>query len=222
LINRTEFILCYVTDRRGMGVHHEIEPLVERIGAAARTGVDWIQIREKDLSGREWMELARRAVREARAAAPQAKVIVNDRLDVAIATGADGVHLGEKSIAVRDALEYREKCKSRLAREFLVGTSSHSVEKALEAEREGADYVFFGPVFATPSKAGLGEPQGVEKLAEVCTRVKIPVLAIGGVAAENTGECARADAAGVAAIRAFQDEDERKLHQVVARMKERR
>lgn len=201
-----------------MGARGGMDALVARIGAAARAGVDWIQIREKDPSGREWMELTKRAVREIReVAGSQARVIVNDRLDVAIAAGADGVHLGEKSISVRDAREYRERMAKR--REFLIGASSHSIEQAMAAETDGADYVFFGPVFATPSKGEFGEPQGVEKLAAVCERVKIPVLAIGGITAENARECAKAGAAGVAAIRAFQEPREEELGRVVARMK---
>jgi thiamine-phosphate pyrophosphorylase len=90
-------------------------------------------------------------------------------------------------------------------KDFLIGVSCHSLEAAREAERGGADYIFFGPVFATPSKAAFGAPQGIERLREVCASVKIPVLAIGGVSVENARSCIEAGAAGFAAIRLFQD-----------------
>src|SRR5271169_1003813 len=97
-------------------------------------------------------------------------------------------------------------CKSGNAPEdFVVGVSCHSLEEAREAEGAGAAYIFFGPVFDTPSKRGMGEPQGVARLAEICRGVAIPVLAIGGVSEDNAGECMRAGAAGIAAIRMFQD-----------------
>jgi thiamine-phosphate pyrophosphorylase len=203
-----------------MGARDGIDALVARIGAAARAGVHWIQIREKDFSGRQWLELAKRAVREVRHAGLRTRIIVNDRLDVAIAAAADGVHLGEKSISVKDVREYRERMAKQ--REFLIGSSIHSAEGAIAAEKAGADYVFFGPVFATPSKAEFGEPHGVMELAAVCARVRIPVVAIGGITPENAGECAKAGAAGVAAIRAFQDVQEQELASVVARMRARR
>jgi thiamine-phosphate pyrophosphorylase len=194
------------------------EPLLARIRAAAQAGVDWIQIREKDLAGRELEALVNRAVREVRSiGSSPARVIVNDRLDVAIAAGADGVHLGEQSIAVRDVAQFRERAK--MSREFFIGASSHSVQGAVAAAEDGADYVFFGPVFATPSKAEFGPPQGLDRLAEVCRRVRVPVLAIGGVTVENAAHCAEAGAAGVAAIRMFQGASEPALPGIVAGMR---
>jgi len=89
--------------------------------------------------------------------------------------------------------------------DFRIGVSCHSSDSARAAERGGADYIFFGPVFATPSKASFGSPQGIERLREVCAAVEIPVLAIGGVSAENAPACIEAGAAGIAAIRLFQD-----------------
>ena len=141
--------------------------------------------------------------REAVAARGCARVIVNDRVDVAIAAGAAGVHLGRESLGAREVVRW---CKSGNAPEdFVVGVSCHSLEEAREAEGAGAAYIFFGPVFDTPSKRGMGEPQGVARLAEICRGVAIPVLAIGGVSEDNAGECMRAGAAGIAAIRMFQD-----------------
>ena len=129
-------------------------------------------------------------------------ILINDRLDVALAVQAGGVHLGEKSVPAQEA----KRLAHTLGREdFLVGVSCHSLEAAKAAERNGADYLFFGPVFATPSKAGYGEPQGIERLAEVCRALSVPVLAIGGVTRENCAPCLAAGASGIAAIRLFQD-----------------
>ncbi len=174
--------------------------LRDSIRRAAAAGADWIQIREKDLEARALVELARFAAAETRGTA--ARVLVNDRLDVALAAAAAGVHLGEKSLPLEMAIEWRRSA-GRL--NFTIGVSCHSLESARAAERGGADYIFFGPVFATPSKAAFGPPQGIERLREVCASVEIPVLAIGGVNLENARACVAAGAAGVAAIRLFQD-----------------
>ena len=191
-------IVCYVTDRKSLGVGDGGEAVLGKIRAATSAGVDWVQIREKDLSGRELLGLARDAV----ARRGSTRVIVNDRLDVALAAGAAGVHLGRESLSVRDVMRW---CRGGNApADFLIGVSCHSLEDAREAESAGASYIFFGPVFDTPSKRGMGEPQGVARLQEICRSVRIPVLAIGGVSEENAEECIRAGAAGIAAIRMFQ------------------
>lgn len=208
-----KLILCYVTDRRALeaarvssdSVPAETAPLGahtlhDSIRRAAAAGAGWIQIREKDLDSRSLVELARFAIAETRETS--VRVLVNDRLDVALAANAAGVHLGENSLPVEVVTEWR-RCNGRV--DFLVGASCHSIESARAAERDGADYIFFGPVFATPSKAGFGAPQGTERLREVCASVGIPVLAIGGVNMGNARECIAAGASGVAAIRLFQD-----------------
>ncbi len=174
--------------------------LHDSIRRASAAGAGWIQIREKDLDTRSLVELARFAVAETRASA--ARVLVNDRLDVALAAHAAGVHLAEKSLPLETTVEWR-RSTGRL--DFSIGVSCHSLESARAAGRGGADYIFFGPVFATPSKAAFGAPQGIERLREVCASVEIPVLAIGGVNLENARACLTAGAAGVAAIRLFQD-----------------
>ena len=173
---------------------------LQKIEKATQAGADWIQIREKDLSGRELAELAEKAIFRAGGGSA---VLVNDRLDVACATGAAGVHLSEHSLAPYDAKKLVSQCGAR--EEFIVGVSTHSLEGAVEAERAGADYVIFGPVYATPSKASFGQPQGVARLEEVCNRLTIPVLAIGGITLEHARDCLAAGAAGIAAIRLFQD-----------------
>lgn len=166
---------------------------------AIADGVDWIQIREKDLEGRTLVALARFAVAET--GGSSTRVLINDRLDVALASGAGGLHLGENSLPLESVVAWRNSAGRA---DFLIGLSCHSLASARAAERGGADYIFFGPVFATPSKAAFGAPQGIERLREVCGAARIPVLAIGGVNAENVRECAAAGAAGFAAIRMFQ------------------
>jgi thiamine-phosphate pyrophosphorylase len=198
-------ILCYVTDSSALESGAAALPGVT--GVALRAGVDWIQLREKHLQGRELVELTRGAVEKARAAGGRARILVNDRLDVALAAGADGVHLGGSSLPVVEVRAWlrREGARLKVTEDFLVGRSCHSMAEAQLAERAGASYIIFGPVYATPSKAQYGPPQGLERLAEVCRAVQIPVLAIGGIAAENASACLRAGAAGIAAIRLFQD-----------------
>ena len=155
------------------------------------------------MPARELLELAKTAVG---IAAGGARVIVNDRLDVALAAGAAGVHLGGESLPARDLLRW---CREGNApADFLVGVSCHSPEEAREAEDSGASYIFFGPIFDTPAKKKFGPPQGIARLGEVCRAVRIPVIAIGGVNEENATKCLHAGAAGIAAIRMFQETSE--------------
>jgi thiamine-phosphate pyrophosphorylase len=192
-----------VTDRKALSsaAGETTRLLPEKMESAARAGVDWIQIREKDLSGRVLFDLTRAALRRV----PRScRIVVNDRLDVAIAAGAGGVHLGESSIPVSEAKQIvREENREA---DFLVGVSVHSLESAQAAEKSGADYLIFGPVFETPSKVAFGQPQGVDALAKVCESVSIPVLAIGGISAQEIRKCVAAGSSGIAAIRLFQDE----------------
>lgn len=194
-------IVCYVTDRKSLAEGDNGADVIGRIRATIAAGVDWVQIREKVLSGRELLGL----VREAVAAGGGARVIVNDRLDMALAAGAAGVHLGRESLGARDVVRWCKSSGGNAPADFLVGVSCHSLADAREAESAGAAYIFFGPVFDTPSKRGMGEPQGVARLEEICRSVAIRVLAIGGVNEQNAGDCIRAGAAGIAAIRLFQD-----------------
>jgi len=195
-------LLCYVTDRRGLAASPRlaIDLQLQKIEQAVKAGVDWIQIREKDLSGRELAGLVERAMTRVGSGSA---VLVNDRVDVACASGASGVHLGERSLPPSEA---KRLVRLRCPREdFFLGVSAHSLEGAMVAEQAGADYVIFGPVYATPSKANFGQPQGVQRLQEICKRLTIPVLAIGGITLANAGDCLSAGAAGIAAIRLFQD-----------------
>jgi len=186
------------------------EALIECIRDATAAGVDWIQLREKDLAQRVQLDLTRRALAAAQTATggTRAAILVNDRLDVALAAGAGGVHLAETSLPVSIVARWKQGAIRAPGgdhlRNFLVGASCHSREGAERAANDGADYIFFGPVFATPSKAAFGPPQGLEKLAEVCRAAKIPVIAIGGITIENAQACIQAGAAGIAAISLFQ------------------
>jgi thiamine-phosphate pyrophosphorylase len=205
--------VCYVTDRKSLGPASAAAIPVENAGivnildgirAAVDAGADWVQIREKDLPAREALALTRAAVTASEAKHARARVIVNDRLDVALAAGAGGVHLGGESLPAREVVPW---CRAGNApREFLIGVSCHTLEEARAAEHAGADYIFFGPVFDTPSKRRFGQPQGLALLSEICRTIGIPTIAIGGVDENNSVECLRAGAAGVAAIRLFQEE----------------
>jgi thiamine-phosphate pyrophosphorylase len=230
-------ILCYVTDRHSLRAapgENPVEVLLEKIEAAAAAGVDWIQLREKDLSGKECAALVREVLRRVGQTVyidnrsrgisappiPVTRILINDRLDVAMAERAGGVHLGENSLPVKevkrmiDAVMPRSNAKNG----FLAGVSCHSLEAAQSAVAAGADYLFFGPVFATPSKAAFGAPQGLDLLAKVCRAVTIPVLAIGGITLENAAACFAAGATGIAAIRLFHDAAD--LRQLAARLRQ--
>ena len=222
-------LLCYVTDRRGLSQANpadSLAALARKIEEIAAAGIDWMQIREKDLPAADLAALTRQsldiATKYSTKRTEPIRVLVNDRLDVAIAERAGGVHLGEKSLPVADAKRLVESAVRRqiIATSFLIGASCHSLEAAQAAQRDGADYIFLGPIFATPSKAAFGPPQGLTRLAEVCQAVTIPVLAIGGITTENAESCIDAGAAGIAAIRLFQDAQDvtnvvERLHQTI-------
>ena len=174
-----------VTDRHLAGGQDE---LVRKVSEAVVGGANVVQLREKDLDDAELLTLARQL---RGAIGGRAKLLVNGRVDVAEAAKADGVHLSE--IAPRLASHLNA---------VIVGRSVHSLEAALRAENEGADYVVFGPVFATPSHPGVS-PSGVGALAEVASAVRIPVIAIGGVTPERVGAIMDDGAAGIAVISAI-------------------
>ena len=181
--------------------------LLESVEAAAEAGADWIQLREKDYCGAEWARLVSESLGRVKEANAAARVFVNDRLDVALACGAGGVHLSENGIPVADACRLRDEyfALRQESADFLIGVSCHSLGSALGAARDGADYIYFSPIFFTPSKANYGPPQGLDRLGHICRAVDVPVIAIGGISAENAVSCLDAGAAGVAAIRLFQE-----------------
>jgi thiamine-phosphate pyrophosphorylase len=169
--------------------------LLSFIERALAAGLDWIQIREKDLSGQALFELCRRAKELPNPRG--AKLFVNGRADVALAAGLAGVHLPSDAPAAK---AFRE-CVGLGLR---IGVSCHNLEEVRAAEYARADYAFYAPVFESASKPGYGPALGLEELARVCAAVKIPVLALGGVSVENAPECRAAGAAGVAGISLFQ------------------
>jgi thiamine-phosphate pyrophosphorylase len=174
----------------------EFAGILRWVEAAVAAQVSLVQIREKSLSARVLYELTQRAV--AITHGSSTKLLINDRFDIARAAGADGVHLTVNSLP---ANLVREICGEN----FLIGVSTHSLETALDAGVQGADFVVFGPVFETESKRAFGPPQGLEKLREVTSALAgFPVLAIGGVNAENASKCFQAGASGIAAISMFQ------------------
>jgi thiamine-phosphate pyrophosphorylase len=191
------FLLCYITDRRQL----RSMPLAAVIRDTLRAGVDMVQIREKDLASRELIALVEEALSAAREPGRgSASVIVNDRLDVALAAGAEGVHLGAHSMPV-------QVVRRSAPRPFVIGVSCHSLGEAMAAESGGADYLVLGPVFETPSKLAYGPPLGLEMLRSVTSRIRIPVLALGGITVERIPPCLEAGASGIAGIRIFQDCD---------------
>lgn len=197
-------VLCWVTARQSLGASSSEDlaqaALLAALARADAAPIDWIQIREKDLPANSLAALARSAMRLAK---PSQRILLNDRLDVALATGAHGVHLGESSLPPAEVTRWLRS--SSAPPDFLVGVSCHSLQTARAAAQAGASYIFFGPVFATPSKAAFGPPQGLQRLADVCRAMEIPVLAIGGITADNAAACLSAGASGIAAIRLFQD-----------------
>jgi thiamine-phosphate diphosphorylase len=200
--------ICLVTDRSRLPPPSPdavtdlpaLGPLAERLMLAGQAGVDLLQIREPDLSAAELGAL----VREVRTrladdvAGAGARIIVNERVDVALAAEADGVHL--KSDSIPTALVRRH-----VPAGFLVGRSVHTVDEARAAEAEGADYVIFGTVFASGSKPLGHRTAGLDALAVVTRAVQVPVLAIGGISLNTVAAAAGAGAAGVAAIGLFFD-----------------
>jgi thiamine-phosphate pyrophosphorylase len=174
-------IRYYVTDRS----QGDVLTYARRAIAA---GVDMIQIREKDLPARQLLELVCQ-VRDL-AAGTSTRILVNDRLDIALAAGVDGVHLPANGLPPAKVRPFVK----------VLGVSTHTLQEALQAEQARSDFIVFGPIFDTPGKL----PVGLDVLREVASRVKIPVLAIGGITPENTQEVLTAGAAGIAGIRLFQ------------------
>ena len=182
------FNLYFVTDRKQTANR----PLADVVHAALDGGVRAVQLREKDLEGRELYALAEQL--RALTRRYQARLLVNDRLDVALAVEADGVHLGQNSFAVKDA-------RRLLGAEKLIGVSTHSQHEIAAAQE--ADFLVFGPVYYTPSKAAYGEPQGLDRLRAAVAHSAAPVFAIGGIKTERVAEVLETGAHGIAMISAI-------------------
>jgi len=183
-----ELRLCLVTDRTGT----RDRDLVEVVAACLAAGLPAVEVREKDLPVTEVAALCRRI----RALRPAPFLIVNDRVDVALAVGAHGVQRTHASLAVDELRVVADK-------RVRVGASVHSLEDARDAAARGADWLFFGPVYDTPSKRRYGAPQCLAALERVASAVNIPVVAIGGITPDRVADVRRAGARGVAVISAI-------------------
>lgn len=203
-------IVCYVTDSQSLGLTEPRPDILEKIEAAVGAGIDWVQIREKGMPARQFLAIARAAVgmTNRKPASPtgvdrpRSLILVNDRLDIALAGGAAGIHLSRESLPAQDVIGWRRRRK--MVTGLMVGLSCHTIDELRQAEDAGVDYAFFGPVFDTPAKRPFGPPLGIAKLAAACRATRLKVIAIGGVTLENSAECFHAGAAGIAAIRMFQ------------------
>jgi len=208
-------LLYYITDRTQFAGDERSrrETLLSKLAEAAAAGVDYIQLRERDLTARQLEELAVEAVKRVRDTGSTTRLLINSRIDVALAAGADGVHLRSDDIPASDA---RAICaKSRKRTDVIIAQSCHSLAEVLSAEAHGADFVVFGPVFG---KQGSSTPAtGVDEISRVVGRgnpadakveagqtLRMPVIALGGITVENAASCISVAAAGVAAIRMFQ------------------
>jgi thiamine-phosphate pyrophosphorylase len=219
----SENVLYYITNRAAFPGDERTRRLrlLDKIAEATANGVDYIQLREKDLSSRELESLSREALRIIHNLKTQnpkltTALLINSRTDIALAISADGVHLPADDVSPQDVREMWKCGAGTLARELslqnpLIAVSCHKLEEVEKGALNQATFVVLAPIF---EKSGTN-PQGLEALHEAC-RTKIPVLALGGITLQNANSCLQAGAAGIAAIRLFQENDiatiVRKLH----------
>lgn len=192
-------LLYYITDRNQFpgSDQDRYAQLIARCVEAARCGVDFIQIREKDLIPRKLEALARILVEQIRAQKSSTRVLINSRTDIALATGADGVHLRSTDVTPADVHRMWRAAGKRSAP--VIGVSCHTPNEVAAAKQAQADFAVFGPVFEKNGIPGTG----IQEL-QSASRLQFPVLALGGVNSENAPSCLQAGAAGIAAIRLFQ------------------
>jgi thiamine-phosphate pyrophosphorylase len=186
-----DFKLYLITDRKLFNAQCSMYLAIE---AALMGGVKFIQLREKDLPTRKLLDMAYWMLGLTKEY--NAKLLINDRVDIALAVNADGVHLGQKSLP---AHAVRKIAGNKL----LIGVSTHSFDEAAGAEEDGADFITLGPIYQTPSKLKYGNPVGIDVLRRVKSRVSIPVLPIGGIKMDKVKEVMDAGADGVALISAI-------------------
>jgi thiamine-phosphate pyrophosphorylase len=198
--------LYYITDRRQFagGAQEQEERLLAKIAECVAAGVEYIQLREKDPEARELEDLAHKAM--AAIGVSRTQLLINGRTDIALACGAHGVHLPANAIA---ASEVRSIFARAGRSDPIIGVSTHSAAEVASAEAHGANFAVFGPVF---EKEGSANREGLEQLRQICHRTEaaqpaMPVWALGGITLENAAQCAAAGAAGIAAIRLFQQND---------------
>jgi len=209
-------LLYYITDRQQLGSDEPTRRrhLLEKVSEAARAGVDFIQLRERDLSARDLAGLAGEVLSVVRQANRETKLLINSRLDVAVAAGADGVHLRSDDLTASEERSIWARSTGRT--DGTVAVSCHRVEEVRRAEQEGADFVVFGPVFGKQnSEAPATGTEGLNKIVrrgalpdqrvEAGQSLRMPVIALGGITLQNARACVEAGAAGIAGIRLFQE-----------------
>jgi thiamine-phosphate pyrophosphorylase len=185
-------LFYYITDRRQLtGL-----ALSDCIRRALAWGVDFIQIREKDLAERELFDWTCRIAAMARGTG--CRILVNGRADIALAAGAHGVHLPSSGLRPSDIRPW-------LPEDFLIGLSVHSINEVRDDFVQGADYVLAGPVFPTASKLRYGPPIGLKRLQQICSRARLPVFGLGGIHPEVIGSVLDSGASGIAGISIFQN-----------------
>lgn len=204
-------LLYYITDRKQFPGNEaaQRQSLLQKIAEAARAGVDYIQLREKDLRGRELEQLARdalRAIEEYSARNNRStKLLINSRTDIAIAAGCDGVHLPGNDLSPLEARNIWQRTSHENQNMPLIGVSCHSIEEVKRVAEERADFIVFAPVFEKRSYPA-ADPTGLDALRQACSQ-GISTFALGGVALENAHQCVNAGASGIAGIRLFQEND---------------
>jgi len=196
-----KFILYHISSGN-QGVDGCPEPCFRRLATA---GVTLFQIRERRLSTRQVLKIAWNLKR--RLKDMEARILLNDRFDVALAAGLDGVHLRSGGLPI-------QRVRDLTPEEFIIGRSAHSLEEVYQAAEEGADFVTLGPVFQTPSKPGSIKALGVPSLMEIVSKVDIPVFALGGICSQVTPDVLNAGVSGLAGIRFFHDQEE--LNKILA------
>jgi thiamine-phosphate pyrophosphorylase len=193
-VPKPDFNLYLITDR----TQTKGRDLLWLVEQALDAGVKAIQLREKDLPGRDLFLLAEKASQLCQSY--RSSLFVNDRVDIALAVNAAGVQLGNASVPIALA-------RQLLGAQKMIGVSTHSSNEALEAQQQGADFVLFGPVYFTPSKVTYGAPQGLDKLKEIVEKISLPVYAIGGIRLENILPLRSTGVAGIALISAIMSSD---------------
>ncbi len=187
--------LYLITDRK---IFNDTDAFFNAIEKALKAGVRLLQLREKDLPTRPLLDIAYRL--RTLTSQYNARLLINDRLDIALCVKADGVHLAQTSMPPSGA-------KKLITKEMLIGVSTHSLSEALLAQQEGADFITYGPIYPTPSKLKYGSPVGLNALREIRKSISIPIYGIGGINHDNIKEVLDAGATGVAMIRGILSEE---------------
>jgi thiamine-phosphate pyrophosphorylase len=191
---KPDFDLYLITDR----TQTKGRDLLWVLEQALDAGIKAIQLREKDLGGRDLFSLAEKLSKLCQSY--RSALFINERIDIALAVDAAGVQLGNGSVPVPIA-------RRLLGAQKMIGSSSHSLDEAMEAQERGADFVLFGPVYLTPAKAAYGAPQGLSRLKEIVEKISLPVYAIGGVKLDYIPDLRRVGVVGIALISAIISSD---------------